>query len=302
MYRSRSTLRLGMPHTQSGGLSEQALLAFAGDQRWFDIGSATGTPAAQQHDDEGRSVYASFYFVEIANLGERGLASFAPDDEIEVVNTLARYGRTMLDGDHRLFRAGVLPAQLPALLPPTPYVRMSNVFVCEGNGPDDLKITTPTNARLDDLSSLEKEPDSYAIIRAARRSGRFWDQPDDALPVWSGVRTVVYRIDPDRDVNGVGLIYFANYVSFMDYAERIALQESGTFRPAELDGRSTIRRRIGYYGNAQRHDTLEVDVEAFRSPSRPDRIMLHHRIRRPSDGRLIAVSSVEKTLHTTKRT
>jgi len=301
MYRSRSTLRLGMPHTQSGGLSEQAILAFTGDQRWFDIGAATGTPAAKQQDNEGRSVYASFYFVEITDLGDRGLATFGPDDEIEVVGTLARYGRTMLDGEHRLFRAGFLPDELPMILPPAPRIRLSNVFVCEGNGPDDLKITTPGNARLEDIASLENEPDSYAIIRTARRTGHFWEKHRDALPLWEGARTVVYRIDPDRDVNGVGLIYFANYVSFMDYAERVALEESGAFRPTELDGRSTLRRRIGYYGNAQRHDTLEVDVEAYRTASRPERITLHHRIRRPSDGRLIAVSTVEKTLDTGKR-
>lgn len=291
-----------MPHTQSGGLSEQALLAHVGDLRWLDIGHASGVPAARHRDSDGRSVYASFYFVDIAGFGERGLALFVPDDEIEVVSSLARYGRTMLDGEHCLFRAGELPDELPDVLPAAPRVRLSNVFVCEGNGPDDLKITTPANANIEAISSLQQEPDSYATIRAARRIGHFYAAASDTTPLWKGTRTVEYRINPDRDVNGVGLIYFANYVAFMDYAERAAIEESGAFRSTELDGRSTIKRRIGYYGNAQRHDILEIDVEAFRFDACPERLLLHHRIRRPSDGRLIAVSTVEKTLPAVKRT
>lgn len=296
MRRSRFGLRLGMPHTQSNGLSEQALLACTGDLRWSDIGATSGVPASQQRDSEGRSVYASFYFAELTGFGERGLATFAPDDQIEIISTLTRYGRTMLDGEHRLYRGGELPAELPAVLPDAPRVRLSNVFVCEGSGPDDLRITSPANARIEEIPASEIEPDSYAIIRAARRAGHFYEAPSDATALWEGARTVVYRINPDRDVNGVGLIYFANYVAFMDLAERAALEGSGAYSATDLDGRATLRRRIGYYGNAQRHDTLEIDVEAFRLTRCPGHLLLHHRIRRPSDGRLIAVSTVEKAL------
>lgn len=296
MYRSRARLRLGMPHTQSGGLSEQALLAHAGDLRWTDIGAATGCPAAHQRDAEGRAVYASFYFAEVADFPPQGLGAFGPDDELELVSTLTRFGRTMLDGEHHLYRAGTLPATLPAVLPVAPRVRLSNVFVCEGTGPDDLRITTPVTGRTEDIPASESEPDSYRTIREARQAGYFFAPPADATPLFAGAHTVTYRINPDRDVNGVGLIYFANYVTFMDLAERVALEESGCFAPVELDGRMTLRRRIGYYGNAQRHDTLAIEVEAFRLAAPAGRLLLHHRIRRPADGRLIAVSGVEKVL------
>jgi probable biosynthetic protein (TIGR04098 family) len=285
-----------MPHTQSGGLSEVALLAFTGDLRWCDIGTATGRPAAHHKDAEERAVYASFYFAEIADLPARGLGAFEPDDELEVVSSLTRFGRSMLDGEHRLYRAGTLPAELPAELPPAPRVRLSNVFVCEGTGPDDLRITFPANGRVEDIPASAAEPDSYRIIKEARHAGHFFAPPPGATPLWSGARSVSYRINPDRDVNGVGLIYFANYVAFMDLAERTALEETGRWRPTDLDGRVTLRRRIGYYGNAQRHDTLVIEVEAFELPPPSGRLLLHYRIRREGDGRLIAVSSVEKAL------
>jgi probable biosynthetic protein (TIGR04098 family) len=296
MYRSRATVRLGMPHTQSGSLAEPALLSYAADLRWNDIGATSGLPNSRHRDAEGRAVYASVYFAEIADFAERGLASFGPDDELEVVSTLSRYGRTMLDGEHRLYRLGSLPAELPGVLPPAPLVRLSNVFVCEGSGPNDLRITSPANASIESIPASPSEPDSYGIIRTARRAGSFFPAPADATPLWSGPRSVVYCINPDRDVNGVGLIYFKNYVAFMDFAERMTLEEHAGYRPLELDGRVTLRRRIGYYGNAQRHDTLLIEVEAFRLGAAREHLLLHHRVVRPADGRLIAVSSVEKLL------
>ena len=294
MYRARSRLLLGMPHTQAGGLSEVALLAHVGDQRWIDLGAATGTPASAQRDADGFAVYASFYFVDLDGFADAGLGVFGPGDEIEVVSTLRRFGRSMLDGEHAIYRAGVLPAELPAELPPAPRVRLSNVFVREGGGTDDLRITAPANARLEDIPPSSAEPDSYRLIKEARTRGSFFAAPEGARPLWPTPHEVTYPINADRDVNGVGLVYFANYVAFMDYAERRALEESGAYAATALDGRRTLRRRIGYYGNADRHDVLVVQVEATEMPG--GRLLFHYRITRRADGRLIAVSSAEKLL------
>jgi probable biosynthetic protein (TIGR04098 family) len=283
-----------MPHTQAGGMSEVALLAHMGDLRWIDLGDATGMPASSQVDAEGHAVYASFYYLEIGGFPEDGLGMLGPDTQVEIVSTLERFGRSMLDGRHFVYRAGTLPAELPDELPPAPWVRLSNVLVREGRGTDDLRITVPANARIDDIPASAAEPDSYRVIKEARGRGRFQDAPADATLLWEGSRTVSYRINPDRDINGVGLVYFANYVAFMDQAERSALEESGAFTPEALDARRTLTRRIGYYGNALRHDSLSIEVEAVALPGR--RLLLHHRIRRQGDGRLIAVSTAEKRL------
>jgi probable biosynthetic protein (TIGR04098 family) len=295
MYRSRAALHLGMPHTVAGALGEVALLAHVGDLRWTDIGLTAGIPASQLRDAEGRPVYASFYYVDLDGLTDAGLGAFRPDDDLEVVSTLVRWGRSMLDGEHALYRAGTLPRELPSNLPPAPRVRLSNVFVCEGRGPDDLRITAPADGAMDRVPASAEEPDSYRAIKEARQQGSFFALAAGATRLWEGARTVPYPINPDRDVNGVGLVYFANYVAFMDFAERVALEESGRFPATALDGRVTVRRRIGFYGNAERHDTLAIEVEAHALPA-PQRLLLHYRIRRRADGRLIAVASAEKAL------
>ena len=82
VFRSRARLRLGMPHTQMGGMSEVALLAHVGDLRWRDLGVATGVSPSEQRDADGHTVYASFYFVGLDGFPPEGLGVFGPDDEI----------------------------------------------------------------------------------------------------------------------------------------------------------------------------------------------------------------------------
>src|SRR4029453_11306480 len=243
-----------MPHTQMGGMSEVALLAYLGDLRWGDLGTATGVAPSAQRDADGHAVYASFYFVGIDGFPEAGLGVFGPDDTIDIVSTLERYGRSMLDGEHFLYRAGTLPAELPATLPPAPRVRLSNVIVREGRNMDDLRSTWPANANLDDVPVSADEPDSYRLIKLARQTGRFGELPGGASPLWVGRRSVRYPIDADRDVNGVGLVYFANYVAILDWAERQTLVASGGYSPEALDGRRTRWGRLGFYRKAPRHD------------------------------------------------
>ncbi len=294
MYRSRTAFYLGMPHTRCHALSEIALLSHAAHLRWNDLGALSGTAASRQRDAEGRPVYASIYFAELAGFPAQGLGAFGPDDQLEVVSTLGRYGRSMMDGTHHLFAAGALPDELPEELPGAPSVRLSNVLVAVGAGADDLRITTPENADMERVPQLAEEPDSYRIIKQGRKAGRLLEAPEGAHALWPEARVAECAVDPDRDLNGVGLLYFCNYVAFMDFAERQLLEQAGDFSPRDLDRRLTVRRRIGFYGNAQPHDRLAVEVEALELPGSAARLLLHHRVRRRSDDRLIAVGSVEK--------
>lgn len=294
MHVSRTPWHLGMPHTIAGAMSEIALLAHVQDLQWTEIGHLVGTPASKLRDAEGREVYASIYYVEIDRLPESGLRAFGPDDDLEVLSALGRFGSTMLEVDHHLVPAGSVPDPVPASLPSAPRVRLSNVLVALGGGPDDLKIASPANARLDAIPMLPTQPASYRATREAQSRGVFAPPPPDAHPLGTPGFAIALPINPDRDLNGVGLLYFANYVAFLDAAERAALVASGAFAPAALDGRVTLRRQIGFYGNCRASDTLGIEVDAFALGA--DRLLVHHRVRRQSDGRLIAVARGEKRL------
>jgi probable biosynthetic protein (TIGR04098 family) len=144
---------------------------------------------------------------------------------------------------------------------------------------------------------LGGEPESSRIVRAARTQGRFPTPDATGDPLWTGAFQTRVPIDPDRDLNGVGLLYFANYVAFLDAAERRALQEAAGMDAAALNGRVTVRRRIAYFGNAEPADQLDVEVEALRlAGPHAGHLLVHHRVRRASDGRLIAVAMAERQL------
>ena len=96
-----------------------------------------------------------------------------------------------------------------------------------------------------------------------------------------------YPIDVDRDTNGAGLVYFANYVAFMDTAERLALDGGAPER-------SLRHRRIAYYGNADVNDTLTIAVTVLRSAAQPRALGFRYVIRRQEDGEIICLSEAIK--------
>jgi probable biosynthetic protein (TIGR04098 family) len=107
-----------------------------------------------------------------------------------------------------------------------------------------------------------------------------------------------YAIDVDRDTNGAGLVYFANYIAFMDSAERVALESSPIeeYHRPHTPHRSLRHRRIAYYGNADVYDTLRIRVTIFRSASRPGLIGFQYVIERQEDDQMICLSESIKTL------
>ena len=290
MHRSVSCWHLGMPHTICGALNEVALLAHVQDLHWKALGAMVGCPASRLLDAAGNEVYASVYFVDLDG-GERGLAAFGPDDEIEVRGSLGRYGSTMLDGVHVLHAAGTSLAADPS---PALSVRLSFVLVSSGTGPDALQIATPANAPIQSIPSLTSEPDSYRLVKQARAAATLGTAQPGGRRLWEAPFTREYAINPDRDLNGVGLLYFANYVAFLDAAERDALTERAGFTGEQLYRRITLRRRIAYYGNAVPSDRLAIRVDSYASTADPCRLLVLHQVRRVSDGRLIALARADR--------
>jgi len=154
-----------------------------------------------------------------------------------------------------------------------------------------------------DLSSvpeLAAPPDSLDLCRQARANRSFFERSEDDVGLYEGESEFTYQIDADRDLNGAGLVYFANFISFLDLAERRVLDGLANPVPASLmDARSTYRRRIGYFGNAQSTDLLHIFVKTSVNVvcHAEERFVdwgFNHRILRSSDSKEIVVSSCRK--------
>jgi probable biosynthetic protein (TIGR04098 family) len=287
--RNEFSLELGMPHLGRNNLSESALYKAIGNDRWKQIEELGGVPTALIRDDADARLYATFFFLEINYSPDHPLAAHGENDVVEYVTDLSHYGKVHLDGRHRLKSN------------PSHWVRSSNVFIYQERGPSKLSMSVPANMSFEKIPELETQPDSLALCRAARPTGSFLAPEEGDVELYDGSRCYVYQLDEDRDMNGAGLVYFANFVTFLDRAERAVLADLRHPIPADLlDARSTYRRRIGYYGNAQAWDRLHNPgrARARAIPSAAGGRLLDfgfdYRMRRESDEKEVLISSSRK--------
>ena len=107
-----------------------------------------------------------------------------------------------------------------------------------------------------------------------------------------------YKLVPDRDLNGAGLVYFANYPMFLDICERDVLASCREPLPdAAIDRRTLVRRRSAYLNNASSRDTLRIEIEPWmRRDGDATHLHVNARMFRRSDDRLMMVSTARKVV------
>jgi probable biosynthetic protein (TIGR04098 family) len=299
-------IEIGMPLTGRNNLAEGPLLQHLGALRWAHLSELSGVRTRNISDAEGNRLYATFFFVDVQFPANRPMASYTPDDRIKAAGDLRRFGTSMLDGSFYLLPPDTLELdEIPSSKDPrawsdVPRVRLSNVFVMQLRDAEHLQQSRPANLGFQRIPEMADPPDSYLLVKDAEREGHFAPPPEDYTRLTPAPVSVRHKLDPDRDVNGAGLVYFAHYPVFLDIAERQVLQAAGVPLSEKLINRRTLLRRRGaYLGNASAFDTLLIEVEPWiDSRAEPTRLWVNFRMRRVSDGRLMMISTAEKAFVT----
>lgn len=303
-------IEIGMPMTGLNNLAESPLLKHLGDRLWTHMSALSGVPSRLLVDEDGHRLYPTFFYVEVAFPPERPMASYGENDRLAVAATLARFGGGMLDGVFYLMPPGRPQNGAPpftgleaAVAAGVPAVRLCTVFVKQFSGAEWLKRSRPVNPGFAQVPESAEPPDTTATVKQASTDGRFAAPGPTYVPMTDGPVRVEYRLVPDRDLNGAGLVYFANYPLFLDICEREALGSAALpLSEDHLDRRSLVRRRSAYLNNASARDTLVVEVEPWvenpgaASGRTPIRLFVNCRMSRKSDGRLMMVSTAEKLI------
>jgi probable biosynthetic protein (TIGR04098 family) len=267
-------------------------------------------------DAEGNRLYATFFYVDLRFPESAPMASLAENDRVEVVSRIARFGGSMLDGVTWLLPldgSGPVPAlesAESAVAAGIPSVRLSNIFVRQFGGAEWLKKSRPANPGFETIRELAAPPDCSVAVKDAEKNGHFELPGPGYVPLISGETSTDYKLIPERDVNGAGLVYFANYPVFLDICEREALKSAELPISEELCARRTVvRRRSAYLNNASWKDGVTVFTSAWvQNPfamqhSAPEmaavKLFTNQRMYRKSDGRLMMVSTAEKMLFST---
>jgi probable biosynthetic protein (TIGR04098 family) len=145
-----------------------------------------------------------------------------------------------------------------------PAVRLSNIFVRQFGGAEWLKKGRPADPRFTRIPASADPPDSYVLTKSAERDRTFERCGPPWIPMTDGPVQRDYQLVPDRDLNGAGLVYFANYPMFLDICERDVLGSARLPLSEDLiDRRTLVRRRSAYLNNASAHDTITIEIEPW---------------------------------------
>jgi len=320
--RLHDDLEIGMPLTGRNNLAETPLLQYLGDRRWRQLSEIIGVPSRDIVDERGDRLYATFFYVEVAFPPERPMAAFGENDRFSVVSTIARYGTSMVDGVSYLLpmdgtaglAGGVAGRTFSSIGEATaagvPAVRLSNIFVKQFGGAEWLKKGRPAHPRFTEIPALSEPPDSYVLTKQAEQEGRLGVAGAGWTPMTDGPVQRDYRLIPDRDLNGAGLVYFANYPMFLDICERdVLLSAPWPFSEDLVDRRTVIRRQSAYLNNASSSDTLRIEIEPWvrvagvagipGNESLDLHLHVNCRMYRRSDNRMMMVSTVRKVVRAT---
>jgi probable biosynthetic protein (TIGR04098 family) len=281
----RYDLTLGLPHTNRRGLWEPLLLMHAGHFVWQSIAASIGRPLSELRTVAGGEVYAAFYFIEERIPEPTPIESFGLDATVRFAIALRSFKNIAVEALVSFDRADA-PEDATH-----PVIRFGTIFITPVQGNSELRVAPPAHTDFSAIPPLPNDENPYHLTREAKDTGSL-GLIEDGWPRIGDAFDCPYEIDADRDTNGAGLVYFANYITFMERAER-ALFEARALPGA---ARTLHHRRTAYYGNADPRDTIRVRLSAYQDPRRADRVGLRYTIERQQDGQLICLSEALKAV------
>jgi probable biosynthetic protein (TIGR04098 family) len=301
-------------------LAEVEFLKLLNADQWESIARLFRVPTPEIRNDAGQRLYASVLHVELS-FGSQPLDRFGEGTPLFVRNLVRTYAQRFVEGLFVFDDADVPEDALRSIrtredlrAQDRPWCYMVNTFVARESSNAQLTACKPAG-EANEPDALTEPPRGIGDHAAVQRSGEiapFEDAPATVLDLTGAARSVAYRIVPESDMNGAGLLYFARYPAITSYAERLVL---GRLAPPLSDplieALSTERRRIYYFANAAPKDRVDVSVQCRVLPlgapasgpsavaplRTPLKLLFRMDLHRRSDHVLMASSLVRKALH-----
>ncbi len=194
----------------------------------------------------GQEIYATFYFIEERFPDHALPNTFQLDDSLAFAVFLRGFKGIAVESETVFDRVPRLEDWLATA--PTristpdrmtfPYVRMATIFITPEGGNSRLKVASPAGVDFSGLPLLPNDENPYQMTRQAKETldlgllDGWTEDRDHASP------DVIHAIDIDRDTNGAGIVYFANYVAFMNRAERETVDAMPSASACRAEGRA----------------------------------------------------------------
>ncbi|MEU2835260.1 LnmK family bifunctional acyltransferase/decarboxylase [Streptomyces lavendulae] len=254
---------------------QSLLAARVGDWTWHDISRHSGMDVLTARTDDGDPAYLAFSYIRIK--GSTGLhpLGLAFGDRLTVTTQSYAAGPATTWTLHQLAphteRAGDGGAVDPDAYfrDPDPgilYVENVNRWVRRTTPATNTGLTTavPTPFRHHTMDRLPGHLLPQNRLRTARQAHTLLS-PRARQHQPLGTYTLPYTIDAARDLNGVGLVYFASYLSIADTAVHAYWQHLGRSTDS-FTTRQVTDSRICYLANTDAGSTLSITVTGYPHP------------------------------------
>lgn len=272
------------------------LVGLIGDLTWETVGLLCGINSFKAFDPNGIPTYLSFYYYQILGDLDFHLHGLTFGDQLRVVSTCYGLGSESIVTLHRLcFKPQNLPDRVtmeemihnryPACL----YVQNFNRWVQRGDGGNEnLSSASPQGFNYQHLPGIAAELSPRIVCDLARRTEKFTDPQGY---VQRDELTVAYSIDMARDINGVGLLYFASYFAMTQRALVTLWQKQGR-SPQSFFNRRVMNQRILFVGNADPGTRLSLKISHWLHENCPGKERFDVNIMEEERGRLLAIVAV----------
>ncbi|MFI6846264.1 LnmK family bifunctional acyltransferase/decarboxylase [Kitasatospora sp. NPDC050467] len=276
-------------------------LGQVGDWTWETVGALCDTDVLAAKGAGGDPAYLAFFYYRVRGSREFHLRSPTFGDELDVLSRSFDFGSESVLTLHRISSttaAGDPPEPWdPAAFhrgpaPGTLHVENFNRWVSRRHADSNrgLVPASPPDFHHTRLPALPEEYSPRPVYGRARRALTFReDTAGEYRSVAQGF-TTRYGIDITRDLNGVGLVYFASYFSFVDQAVLRQWRALGRSDRSFLR-RRTVDQQLCYVGNAEPDSEFEMTVTVRAAAADPAEELVDVVVRDAHSSDLIAVST-----------
>ncbi|MEU9187855.1 LnmK family bifunctional acyltransferase/decarboxylase [Streptomyces sp. NPDC048484] len=282
------------------------LIGRIGDWSWETVSAVCGTDVLNARDCHGRPAYLSFYYYRLRT-GSGDTSPLHPGDlrfgdRLEVDSRVFGFGGESALILHRLRRlAPGEPPHRDSLTAeefydrPQPgclYAENFNHWISRGRPDSNLGLirSAPPDFTHDHLPVLPERYSPTTACRAARRAGRFTEAVPHGSTPTNEEFTVDYPVDLTRDVNGVGLLYFASYFSIADYGLLRLWRRLGRSDDSFLR-RKLVDSRMCYLGNADLDTHLRLRMHPWHGPPGDEEVVVDLTIEDTTRERTLALGA-----------
>lgn len=273
-----------------------------GDWTWDTVDALCGADVFNARNAAGAPSYLAFYYLHVMAGRTLHPGSLGFGDEIDVVSRLFDFGSESILALHRIGRGRAGDAAAAPLEPEEFYERPRddciqiesfNRWVSRrpNQGNENLVIASPPDFAHRHLPKLPERYSPRRVYDLARVHYSFVPELAGDLASATDERRTEYRIDITRDINAVGLVYFAAFFSIVDRAVLDLWRHLGRGDAAFMN-RIVTDQKMTYLGNTDVDSVLVTRTRMWQAAGEGGCDIINVVVCERDSERVIAVSTL----------